>query len=147
MATIMGAAVSFGFAGTTNGLTETTTTVLTGKFLLQSIQTAYGADKEEVRDNTGEIVAVSFSNAHSTAALEYVVADTVVAYSLATARTDSAVPDIGSLINITACLDMPDLVETNWVVVGEPKVGGSNGSAKRVTLNLESHAGVTAAAT
>lgn len=140
---ILGTAVNFGFAGTSNGLTETTTTVLNGKFLLQSVDVSKAADEEQVRDSSGALVSRNFYNAHSKATLEYIVKGA----SLTAARSNSTVPAAGTLINISACADMPDLVSTHWVVTSEPKISGSNTSGKRVTLALESHDNVTAAAT
>lgn len=139
----LGTPVNFGFEGTSGGLTETTTTVLTGKFILQSGDVSRGADEEQVKDGGGNLVNRSFYNPHKKASLEYVVTGA----SIAASRTNSVAPTPGSIVNISACADLPDLVDTHWIVVGEPKISGSNTTAKRISLSLESHAGITAVAT
>lgn len=139
-ATVLGSAVNFGFTGT-DGIAEST--ILTGKIILQSADYSAGADEEQIRSAVGDVVTRSFYNAHNKATLEYVATGA----SKSAAQTNSTIPTPGTILSITACASIPGLVKTNWVVVGEPKVSLSNTTAARVSLNLEAHAGVTAAAT
>ena len=140
MGQLKGVAVNFGFTGT-DGIAESTT--LTGKMQLQSVDYEETSDEEQVRDATGALTNRSFYNPGYRATLEYIPSGS----SLANAITATALPTIGSVISITACPNMPGLIKTNWVVMPGGKITGSNTNAKRITLNLESHAGITAAAT
>lgn len=135
---MLGVPISFGFSGT-DGIAATP---FTGKIILQSAEYSDTADEEQVRDAAGALCNRNFYNPGSKAQLEYIVTGATIA----AARTNTALQAPGTIISITACADIPALVKTNWIVVGEPKVSGSNTSGKRVTLNLEAHAGITAAA-
>lgn len=139
MATTLGAAVAFGFTGT-DGIAAT---ALTGKILLQSVELETTADEEQVRSAVGELVNRTFYNIGDKAALEFIATGATIA----AARTNTALQAPGTIISITACADIPALVKTNWIVLPGAKVSGSNTSAKRMTLAIEAHAGITAAAT
>lgn len=135
----VGKAVSFGFAGT-DGIAETT--FLTGKIILQNADFAKTADEEQVRSAAGELCNRSFYNNIAKASLEYVVTGANIA-GVTGNLTDAAIPAPGALLNITACASLPALIKTNWVVVGEPKVSGSNTTAKRISLPIEAADGIT----
>lgn len=136
---ILGTAVNFGFTGT-DGIAEAT--ILTGKILLQSIEYSKAADEEQAKSAVGALVSRNFYNAYEKATLEYEIGTD----TLSNARTASTVPAPGTILDITACADLPDLIASNWVVVGEPKISGTASGPKRVTINLEQHAGVTGVA-
>lgn len=135
MATVLGTAVNFGFQGT-NGITG----LATG-YLLQNVDHTKQADVEEIRDADGDVNSRVFYNANEQATLEVVVTGTNLAASL----TNTTLQAAGTIISITACTSAQDLVQTNWVVESS-RLSGSNTNAKRVTLELRRHAGVTAAA-
>ena len=137
--TILGAAVNFGFTGT-DGIAEST--ILTGKIILQSADIELASDEEQVRDAAGVLASRAFYNPSSKATLEYIPTGASISASL----TNTTLPAIGSILSITACANIPSLVKTNWVVVPGGKISGSNTSAKKITINLEAHAGITAAA-
>jgi hypothetical protein len=135
----LGAAVNFGFTGT-DGIAAT---ALTGKILLQGATYGKTSDEFQVLNSLGVLVTRNFFNPGFKATLDYVITGA----NAATAMTNTDVPDVGTIIDITACASLPGLDKTNWVVVSEPTVTSSNNGAARVSLSLESHASVTAAAT
>lgn len=140
MATIVGKPVSFGFSGT-DGIAETT--YLTGKIILQNVEHEYMSDEEQIRSAAGALVTRSFYNPGDKATLEYIPTST----TLSGVTANVTAPAVGTILNITACADMPQLIKSNWVVVPGAKVVGSNTAAKKITLPLEAHAGITAVAT
>ena len=137
MATTLGTPVNFGFTGT-NGITIPG---ISGT-LLQSADLTNQADVEEVRDADGDVVSRSFYNQNNDASLEYVVTGTTLADSI----TNTALQTPGTIIVITACTSMPELIATNWVVEPGVKVTGIHTSFKRITLSLKKYAAVTAIA-
>lgn len=139
MATIVGKPVSFGFSGT-DGIAEAT--YFTGKIILQSIEQEYTSDEEQIRSAAGALVTRSFYNPGDKATLEYIP----TASTLAGVTANVSAPAVGTIVNITACADMPTLIKSNWVVVPGAKISGSNTAAKKISLPLEAHAGVTAVA-
>lgn len=138
MGQLKGVAVNFGFTGT-DGIAEST--ILTGKMQLQSADYEATGDEEQVRDSDGDLVNRSFYNLGFKASLEYIPSGT----DLSGAQTNTALPAVGAVLSITACASLAALVKSNWVVVPGGKITGSNTTAKRITLPLESHAGITAA--
>ncbi len=139
MIQLKGVAVNFGFTGT-DGIAEST--ILTGKMQLQEADLENTSDEEQVRDALGALTNRSFYNPGFKASLRYVPSGAAVSNAV----TNTTIPVQGTILSITACASMPDLVKTNWVVVGGVKVSGSNTKAKEVSLNLEAHAGITAVA-
>ena len=139
MATIVGKPVSFGFSGT-DGISEAT--YLTGKIILQSIEHEYTSDEEQIRSASGALVTRAFYNPGDKASLEYIP----TASTLAGVTANVTAPAVGTIVNITACPDMPTLIKSNWVVVPGAKISGSNTAAKKITLPLEAYSGITAAA-
>lgn len=133
-----GTAVNFAFTGT-NGITITG---ISGT-LLQSSDTSAEADKEEVRNNVGDIVNRDWYDQHYKAALEWVITGTGIANAIVNTSLAALTP--GTIIVITACASMPDLVATNWEVMAGASIKGSNTNAKRFSVPLEKRAGITAA--
>ena len=138
MAQSNGTAVNFGFTGT-NGITITG---VSGT-LLQSADYAAEADKDEVRNNVGDIVNRNWYDQHIKATLEWVITGTGLANAITNTALAGIVP--GTIIVITACASVPELIATNWEVQSGPAIKGSNTNAKRLTIPLEKRAGITAA--
>lgn len=138
MATQTGKFVVFGYTGT-DGIAATG---LTGTMLLQTHDFEHGHDEEQIKSAAGELVTRIFANTHRKATLEVIPSH---ATDVAGARTSAAtvLALIRTVLNITACADAPELVDTNWLVVGAKK-SGSNVGAHKVTLMLENHDGITA---
>lgn len=136
MPTSNGTAVNFGFTGS-NGI------AITGVngTLFQNLDYSGEADKDEVRSNLGDIVNRNWYDQRLKATLEWVITGT----GLANAITNTAVAALlpGTILAITACASAPDLVATTWEVQ-RVSIKGSNTNAKRVTLELEKRAGITA---
>jgi len=139
MATQLGKPVSVGFTGT-DGIAETT--FLTGKIILQSADYENAADKGDVRNAAGEMVSEYFYNQSFKANLEYFATGTTIAGVTA----NVTLPTVPTILNITACADMPALIKTNWVYKGGGKIAGSNTDAKKITLPLEAFTLITAVA-
>ena len=137
MATILGAAVNFGFTGT-DGIASS---ILTGKIFLQSAEHSKAADEEQIKNGVGDLVTRSFYGLRERATIEFISTGATITV----ARTNSIGQTLGTIVSITACADLPGLVYSYWIVVGS-SVNGSNTTAKTVTLNLEKIAAVTAAA-
>ena len=139
MATINGTAVNFGFTGT-NGI------VITGLSgtMLQSADYSAEADKDEVRSGVGDIVSREWYDQHIKATLEWVITGTGLANALVNTAIAGILP--GTIIVITTCASMPDLVATNWEVMSGGSIKGTNTNAKRMSVPLEKRAGITAAA-
>ncbi len=135
MSAIGGKAVNFAYTGT-DGIAAT---LLTGKMQLQSTDLSATADDDNTRDSTGAFVNRTFYNPGFKATLEYIPSGTAAADAI----TNTALSTIGTIISITACANVPDLIKTNWVIVAF-KITGSNTTAKKVTMDLEAHAGITA---
>lgn len=136
MATNLGTAVNFGFTGT-DGVTITGYT----GYLLQSGDLTRTADRAEIQDAAGETKSVVIFNQSDEATLEFVYYGT----GIAAAKTNTALKTPGALVVISACASMPDLVQTTWQLVSH-KISGGNTDAKKASLTLKLHAGVTAAA-
>lgn len=139
MATINGTAVNFGFQGT-NGITITG---LSGT-LLQSAKQRKKADSEVTRDGLGEEVAHAWYNIHDEAELEFVVTGTGLAVAIT--NTAAMLKTPGTIITITACTSMPDLITSVWEVQDGAEVSGSNTTSKRATIPLKRFTNITAAA-
>lgn len=139
MATQLGKPVSFAFSGT-DGIAEAT--YLTGKIILQSADHENASDKEEIRNAAGNVVTESFYNPSDKANLEYIPTAT----TLAGVTANVSLPSVPSILNITACADMPTLIKSNWVYKGGGKISGSNTGAKKITLPLEALSNITAVA-
>ena len=137
MATINGTAVNFGFQGT-NGITITGV----NGWLMQSAEHTKAADLEVVRDGLGEEITHGWYNIHDEATLEVVITGTGLGNSL----TNTALKSPGTILVITACTSVPELVATNWEVQAGCKVSGSNTSAKRLSCPIKKFTNITAAA-
>lgn len=137
MATSNGTAVNFGFTGT-NGITITG---ISGT-LFQNLDYSGEADKDEVRSGVGDIVNRNWYDQRLKATLEWVITGT----GLGNAITNTAVAGLlpGTILAISAAASAPDLVATSWEVQ-RVSIKGSNTNAKRITIELEKRAGITAA--
>lgn len=138
MANQFGVGYNFGFTGT-DGIVISGTGI--GTLTLQNASLSNTADKAEVRDGDGDLANVTFYNLGNKATLEYMPRGTTVALAVAA----STIPTQGTIVTITTCASLTDLVASTWYVDGEPQISGSNTDFKRVTLPLSKHAGITAA--
>ena len=137
MATQTGSTVIFGFTGT-DGIAATG---LTGNGIFVEADFEHGHDEEQIRSATGDLVNRTFYNLHKKATLTWIPAKDTLANARTAQTTILAL--IRTILNITACADKPELIDTNWLVVGV-KSTGSNTAASRITLTLENHDGITA---
>lgn len=131
----LGTAINFGVAGTT------ITGSAVGTFIMQDFQHEPTADVDEVRDENGALVQETYYNFGDSATFSYVPKGT----GLANAITQSTVPTLGAIINVTGCTQYPPLVATTWRVKQSPTYKATNTSKSMVTLKLVKHAGITAA--
>lgn len=130
----LGTAINWGVAGVAmsgSGL---------GTFLMQGFDYEPTADKDQTRDEGGALVQETYYNDGAKAQFEYIVKGT----GQADAITQSTVPILGIIINVTACPQNTALVATNWRVTESPSMKHSNTGKLMVTLKLEKHAGITA---
>ena len=137
MATQSGVLVNFGFTGT-DGIAATG---LTGAGLFQSADYELGCDETQLKSAAGELVTRVFANQHKKATIEWIPGAASVASAI-TAQT-AMVALYHTILNITACASMPEMIDSHWLVVGV-KTAKSNTDAAKVTLSLEQHAGITA---
>lgn len=138
MATQTGKFVVFGYTGT-DGIAPTG---LTGKMLFQSHDFEHKADEEQIKSATGDLVTRIFYNPCRTATLEVIPSDaTNVAGAIASKTALLALAR--TKLEITACTDAPELVNSTWFVTSA-KASGSNTGAHKVTLTLEQHTNITA---
>ncbi len=140
MATVNGTPVNFAFTGT-GGITITG---LSG-VLLQSEEITASAEKEDVRNGVGDIVAHAWFDQHYKAVLEWTITGTSLAAAIVNSALSALTP--GTIIAITACTSVPELVATNWEVMDGARQFGSNTNAKRISVPLEKRTGITAVAT
>jgi hypothetical protein len=139
MPTINGTAVVFGFTGT-NGMTITGISGL----LTQQADHTLAADREEIRGGQGDHVAHSFYDQHQKGTLEFVVTGTGLGNAITNLTVKTILPP-GTIIAVSACASDPDLIQTNWEVQ-EATVRHSNVGSARISLSVESRAGITAVA-
>ena len=138
-ATQTGVFVNFGFTGT-DGLTEAT---LTGKGLLQSADYEPGSDEYQLKNAAGALATRVFPEVFKKATLEWIPGSSTNVAGSITSHS-ALVALYHTIINISACTSMPELVDSHWLVVGM-KSSGSNTDAKKITLSLEQYAGITTA--
>lgn len=131
-----GTPVNFGFTGA-NGLTVTGV----NGTLLQSVDYSAEADHEDVRAGQGDIVSRNWFDQHLKATLEWVITGTGIANAIVNTAIAALTP--GTIITISACASVPDLVATNWEVVSGASIKGSNTNNKRLSVPLEKRAGIT----
>lgn len=139
MAIVNGTAVNFGFTGT-NGIAITG---VSGT-LLQSADISAEAEKDEVRGAQGDLISRAWYDQHNKATLEWVITGTGLANAIANTALAGLTP--GTIIVITACASMPDLIATNWEVMSGASIKGSNANSKRYSVQLEKHTNITAVA-
>ena len=143
MATQSGTIVVFGYTGT-DGITATG---LTGKGIFTSHEYAMKSDEQQIQGADGKLTTRIFPEDYKTATIEWIPSDSGSNQTVADARAaKTALLGLRhTILNITACDDAPELVDSNWFVV-DVKASGSNTGYHKVTLTLESHDGITAAA-
>lgn len=137
MATQTGVKVNFGFTGT-DGIAATG---LTGNGILTSADFEHGHDEVQIKSAAGELATRVFFNTHKKATIEWIPGKDTVANAITAQTTILAL--IRTVLSITACASIPELIDTNWLVVGA-KVTGSNTDSAKITLSLENHDGITA---
>lgn len=137
-----GTAVNFGFPTTAGGITISSPAI-SGNLILQSADETAGANNERVMDEVGNVVTSIWTDPHIKATLECVIKAAGLAAAITATAIASLVP--GTIITISACAAMPDLIATSWEVM-DAKISGTNTTAKRLTLSLEKRAGITAVA-
>src|SRR5690348_10969015 len=127
-----GRAVNFGFTGA-DGI------IITGisGTLLQSADQSAVADKEEARTLQGDIVARQWYDVHAVAVLEWVIAGVTNSIASALVNTTLSAMQPGTIVNISQCNSMPDLVGSNWEVMSGVSIKGSTTTNKRLSVTLE----------
>jgi len=136
MATLHGGAVNFGFTGT-DGIAEAN---LTGKIFLQSTNLDEEGSDLEIPGPDGETAARVDYDTRQRATLEFIPKGA----DAAAARTNTTLANFakGTMINITACASMPQLVQSNWIVT-RGHIEHSNTGAAKIRLELIRYPGVT----
>lgn len=129
-----GTAINFGVAG----LAMSGTGV--GTFILQDNDHQMKRDLDSVRDATGAEVQHTWYNPTQEATFTYIPSGT----GLANAITETTLPDIGTIVTISACTSYPALVATNWEVT-DSKLKRTNTKAAAITLTLRATPGITGA--
>lgn len=137
-ATQTGVFVNFAFTGT-DGIAATG---LTGNGLFQSYDFEYAPEEYQVKSAAGALATRVFPEIPKKATIEWIPGKDSVANAVTAHSTIVAL--FHTILNITACASAPELIVSNWLVVGV-KPSGSNTDAKKITLTLEAHAGITAA--
>ena len=144
MATQTGVKVNFGFTGT-DGIAATGLTMASNKgMLFQGADYSKTDDEVQLKSAAGALATRIFPNPGEKATLDFIPAsDSTVAKAIEAQTAQIAL--YHTILNITACDSKPELVKTNWFVVGVSSKG-SNTDVSKITLELEAHAGITAAA-
>ncbi len=135
MSTLNGTAVVFAFS-TAAGITITG---LNG-VLLQSKDHAKEAERELTRDATGSRVQSTHYDFRDVATIRYRVSGTGVANAI----VNTALQAPGTLLVVTACVEDPAMVATNWEVQSGAKLMQTNTGVAEIELTLEKSAGITA---
>ena len=134
MATL-GQAINFGFTGT-NGI------AITGvSGVLQSVNWKKTAKTAEIADGDGDTASITSYDARDEVDLELIVIGT----SAANAILYSYPPAVNSFLPITTCTSLTGLVSNYWVVQNA-SVSGSNTDAKKLSLSLALMSGITVTA-
>ncbi len=144
MATINGIAVSFGFATATdaNGNQGFTSASISG-VLLQSADQTDDAELEVVRNGAGDSVVHAWYDFKKSCTFEYVVSGA----SITAAKAATVLPTIGTFLSITACAEMPSLVNTHWEVQKGGKISKSNTTVSKISIPLMACPNITATIT
>lgn len=147
MGSANGVAVNFGFTQSAGGTQGIVMTGLTG-YILQNADYSAEADVDDVRDLQGNKVSRNWYDQHRKGTLEFVITGTTNSIAAALANTTLANFTPGSIITITECLSMPELVTLNngkWEVQAGASIKGSNTNSKRLSIPLETRPGIQAA--
>ena len=137
-----GIAVNFGFQSTSSDYGITDSGAILKGWLLQSADYETGADKEDIRSLQGDIVARNWYDLHQKANLRLFISAAGRAAAIAATTLASLTP--GTIISITHCASHPDLVASNWEVVGSAKIAGDITKSAEVTIPMEKRPGITA---
>lgn len=129
----LGTAINWGVAGVAMSGTGI------GSFMMQGFELEPTADVDETRDDGGALVQETYYNDGAKAQFEYIVKGTGTTNVI----SQSTVPVLGTIINVTACPQNTALVATNWRVKEAPTIKHSNTGKAMVTLKLVKHAGIT----
>lgn len=133
-----GIAVNFGFTQSASGQAGIVWT-LSG-YLMQNADYSAEADMDEVRILQGDKASRNWYDIHRKATLEFVITGATNSIAAALANTTLANLTPGTIITITECLSMPELVTFNsgkWEVQAGAAIKGSNTNSKRLTVPLE----------
>ena len=136
-----GTPVNFGFTsdGSNQGLADSGA-ILSG-WLLQSVDYETGADVESVRVLQGDIVSRNWYDLHRKASLRLFITGTGRAAAITNTTLNALTP--GIILNITKCASHPDLVATNWEIVGSAKITGDITKSAEITIPIEKRPGIT----
>jgi ethanolamine ammonia-lyase large subunit len=136
-----GTPVNFGFTsdGSNQGIADAGA-ILSG-WLLQSADYETGADKEDIRSLQGDIVSRNWYDIHRKANMRLFITGAGRAAAIVATTLTGLTP--GVILSITKCASHPDLVATNWEIVGSAKITGDITKCAEITLPLEKRAGIT----
>lgn len=142
----VGTAVNFAFTQSAGGTQGIVITGLSG-YILQNAEYSAEADKEEARSIGGDVISRNWYDQHRKGTLEFVIsgATNSIAAALANTTLNSLTP--GSIISITECQSMPELVTLNngkWEVQAGASIKGSNTNNKRLSIPVETRPGIQA---
>jgi len=120
--------------------------------LTQRFSEGVACERELIRDYSGARVADSNYDPRFTFELEFVICAPAATNTLAGAKAATILTSIlpGKFLTLSVSADMPDITSPavgTYEVVGTPKIEASNTTSKRVTVQLERCAGLTAVAT
>ena len=138
---VNGVAVNIGYAGTPGGVTLNDAGVIP-TLILQTADVASEAENFEVFDEAGNLTASAWLNPQAKATLELVISGSGGANAVVQTTACTGIKS-GDILTISACAQLPALVQTNWEVLSGPKVAGSNKDAKKFTVNLRASPGIT----
>lgn len=147
MGNAVGTAVNFAFTQSAGGQQGIVMTGLTG-YILQNADYSAEADKDEVRTIQGDITSRNWYDLHRKGTLEFVITGATNNIAAAIANTTLANFTPGSIITITECLSMPELVTLNngkWEVQSGASIKGSNTNSKRLSVPIETRPNIQAA--
>ena len=141
-----GIAVNFAFTQSAGGTMGIVITGVAG-LILQNADYSAEADKEEVRAIAGDVISRNWYDSHRKGTLEFVITGGTNSIAAALANTTLANFTPGSIITITECLSLPELVSLNngkWEVQSGASIKGSNTNAKRLSIPIETRPGIQA---
>ena len=126
--TFLGVGVTFGVAGTT-GITGSGI----GTFTLQTQKHSKHREMDMVRDAVGTEVQGTLYNPTEEASFDYVASGATTAL----AATATSIPDMGTLVTVSAASPYAAIGGTTWFVMTAPEISFSNVGSAKVTLALK----------